>query len=73
MTTQERNQMLAGLLEQGVIDEQWLEHPCKIAHSSPNKPRTAVWVQWLTVAGFIAIAVIALALVLFVAMNSGEL
>ena len=67
MTIQERNQMLAGLLEQGVIDQAWLEHPCKIAHSSHVQPRTALWVQWLYVAGFIAIAAITLALVVFVA------
>ena len=67
MTTQERNQMLAGLLEQGIIDQAWLEHPCKIAHPTDVQPRTAVVMQWLAVAGFIAIAVITLALVVFVA------
>ena len=73
MTQQQIDVMLAGLLEDGVIDQEWLEHPCKIAHTSPNKPHSAVWVQWLAVAGFIAIAVITLALVVFVAMNGGEL
>jgi len=67
MTTQERNQMLAGLLDDGIIDQAWLANPCKIAHTSPNKPRTAVVMHWLMVAGFIAIAVITLALVVFVA------
>ena len=73
MTTTQRNLILAGLLEDGVIDENWLSNPCKIAHTSPNKPRTAVVMQWLAVAGFIAIAALTVGLVVFVAMNSGEL
>lgn len=67
MTTTQRNLILAGLLEDGVIDESWLSNPCKIAHTSPNKPHTAVWVHWLYVAGFIAVAAITLALVVLVA------
>ena len=73
MTTQERNQMLAGLLEQGVIDEQWLLAPCKIACSKPLQPRIALLWHWLTVATFVTIAVLTVALIAYVALNRGEL
>ena len=73
MTTEQRNQMLASLLEQGVIDEQWLLAPCKIPCSKPLQPRIALLWHWLTVATFIAVAALTLALVAYVAINGGEL
>ena len=73
MTQVQIDVMLAGLLEQGVIDQDWLENPCKIAHPSDIQPHTAVWVHWLYVATFITIAALTVGLVVFVAMNSGEL
>ena len=73
MTTQEIDTMLAGLLEQGVIDESWLLAPCKIPCSKPYKARIALLWHWLTVATFIAVAALTLALVAYVAINGGEL
>ena len=73
MTTEQRSQMLASLLEQGVIDEQWLLAPCKIPCSKPLQPRIALLWHWLTVATFIAVAALTLALVAYVAINGGEL
>ena len=73
MTTQERNQMLAGLLEQGIIDEQWLLAPCKIPCSKPLQPRIALLWHWLAVGVFVIVAALTLALVAYVAVNGGEL
>ena len=73
MTTQERNQMLAGLLEQGVIDESWLLAPCKIPCSKPYKARIAIILHWLAVAVFVLVAALTVALVAYVAINTGEL
>ena len=73
MTQQQIDAIVTGLLEQGVIDESWLLAPCKIAHSDEIQPYTARWVHWLTVATFITIAALTVALVAYVAVNSGEL
>ena len=73
MTQQQIDVMLAGLLEQGVIDEQWLLAPCKIANPSDIQPHSARWLHWLTVATFITIAALTVALVAYVAINTGEL
>ena len=73
MTTEQRNQMLASLLEQGIIDEQWLLAPCKIPCSKPLQPRIALLWHWLTVATFIVAMALTLALVAYVAINGGEL
>ena len=73
MTQQQIDAIVTGLLEQGVIDESWLLAPCKIAHSDEIQPHTAVWLHWLAVATFITIAALTVGLVVFVAMNSGEL
>ena len=66
MTTQEIDTMLAGLLEQGVIDQNWLENPSKIAHPTDVQPHTARWLHWLTLIAFVAIAIVTVGLVVFV-------
>ena len=73
MTQQQIDVMLAGLLEQGVIDEQWLLAPCKIANPKPLQPRIALILHWLAVAVFVLVAALTVALVAYVAINTGEL
>ena len=73
MTQAQIDAIVTGLLEQGVIDQNWLSHPCKIAHPDEIQPHTAVWLHWLAVATFIAVAALTVALVAYVAVNSGEL
>lgn len=73
MTQQQIDAIVTGLLEQGVIDQNWLENPCKIPCSKPLQPRMALLWHWLTVATFIAVAALTLALVAYVAINGGEL
>ena len=73
MTQVQIDQMLASLLEQGVIDEKWLLAPCKIAYSKPVQPRMALLWQWLAVAVFVLVAALTVALVAYVAINTGEL
>ena len=66
MTQVQIDVMLAGLLEQGVIDESWLLAPCKIAHPDDIQPHTARWLHWMAVAMFVAIAALTVGLVVFV-------
>ena len=73
MTTTQRNLILAGLLEDGIIDEDWLAAPCKIPHTNDVQPQQRALWEWLTVATFITIAALTMALIAFVALNRGEL
>ena len=73
MTQVQIDQMLNGLLEDGIIDESWLLAPCKIPCSKPVQPRIALLWHWLAVGVFVIVAALTLALVAYVAVNGGEL
>ena len=72
MTTQ-IDKAFESWIDAGIIDREWLDNPCPIAHTSPQQPRSAILAQWLYIAAVCFIGLATVALIVLVATSRGEL
>lgn len=72
MTTQ-IDQAFESWIDAGIIDREWLDNPCPIAHKSPVQPRSARILQWLYIVALCVIGLSTVALIVLVATSRGEL